>query len=163
MMNLERFNLAQLVDWLALPEGPRDRALVLRTALWLHEHAEHLCLFETPVAGWLDRVATLQVQDRVSWVVTGTVPDQAGEWTWKVTERDFPDVWLGLCDTEQEDPLTFAALDYQIAGRTVLLPTGDRATAVCSVLTDGVQKVRVRLPTGGTAVFARDDVVLGDG
>ncbi len=162
-MNSERFNLAQLVDWLALPDGPRDRALVLRTALWLHEHADHVRFFDTPAADWLDRVATLQVQDRVSWVVTGSVADRPGEWTWKVVERDFTEVWLGLDADSVDNPVAFAALDYQIAGQSVLLPTGDRATAVCSVLTEGIQKVRVRLPTGSSAVFARDDVVVGDG
>ncbi|MBM4344866.1 MAG: hypothetical protein FJ100_15980 [Deltaproteobacteria bacterium] len=162
-MNAERFNLAQLVDWLALPEGPRDRALVLRTASWLHEHAHNLCLVDTPAAAWRDRVATLQVQDRVSLVVTGYVDGQPGEWTWKVAERDFPDVWMALVPEAVEDALVVAALDYDIAGRAVLLPTGDRAVAQCSVLTDGVQRVRVRLPTGATAMFARGDVEIGTG
>lgn len=160
-MNRERFSLAELVDWLAL-DGPRDRGLVLRTVAWLHENAEHMLIEAAATAGLRDVAATLQIQEHVSWVVTGTRDDQPGEWHWKVAEADFPEVWLRLREEKMTDPTMFCALDLTPAGRPVLLPTGDRGTAVAAVLVAGSQQLRVRLPTGRVHTFPRDDVAFLD-
>ncbi len=160
-MDFSRFHLADLVDWLAL-DGPRDRSLVLRTADWLYEHRRHLELETAAQAAWNDVVATLQVQDRVSLVVTGRRDDSVGDWTWKVGERDFDQVWLRTREEERPEPIEFCALDYAVAGRPVLLPTGDRATALATALIAREQQVRVKLPTGRTASYPRADVVFAD-
>ncbi|MSQ84905.1 MAG: hypothetical protein EXR77_18870 [Myxococcales bacterium] len=166
-MNEERFSLAELVDWLALPQGPRDRSLVLRTALWLYERRERISLLDCPASAWSDILATLQVQQAVSLIVTGRMPPLVGELTWKVADRDFTDVWLRLHPQAPENgvefaKVEFATVDYACAGRAVLLPTGDRATAQCSVLVQGEQMLRVRLASGASCVFVRSEVELLD-
>lgn len=161
-MNTEHFSLAELVDWLALPEGPRDRALVLRTVGWLHEHRDHLEL-QTPVqCAWHDVLLTLQVQEQVSAVLTGRRDDVPGEWTWKVAQRDFPDVWLYLRAEPVPEPAGYAAVDYAVQGRPVQLPTGDTAVAQASLLIEGEQKLRVRNAAGQLRVFERGDVQFLD-
>lgn len=161
-MNEDRFSLAELVDWLALPDGPRDRRLVLRTALWLYERRERVSLLDCPASAWSDILATLQVQQAVSLIVTGRMPPLVGELTWKVADRDFTEVWLRLHPQASENGVEFATVDYACAGRAVLLPTGDRATAQCSVLVQGEQMLRVRLASGATGVFVRSEVELLD-
>jgi hypothetical protein len=160
-MDFTRFHLADLVDWLAL-DGPRDRSLVLRTAAWLYEHRSHLELETAAQAAWNDVVATLQVQERVSFVVTGRRDDVVGEWTWKVAEREFDQVWLRTRDEERPELIEFCALDYAVAGRPLLLPTGDRASALATALIAGEQQVRVKLGSGRTASYPRADVEFTD-
>lgn len=161
-MNKPRFHLAELIDWLALPDGPRDRSLVLRTADWLQEHRLWLDIEATAQLGWEDVVATLQVQDRVSWVVTGRRADLPGEWTCKVAEREFESVWLTRSEAERPELIEFCALDYAVQGRPVMVPTGDRGTAVASALIDRKQEVRVRLISGKLHAWPREDVVFLD-
>lgn len=159
-MDAERFSLAELVDWLALPNGPRDRALVLRTAEWLHQNRGTLQVEICQLAGLTDAVATLQMQDDVSLVVTGRSATLPGDWTCKVNARHFPDVHFQRQPQPVAEPVEFAAVDYLPAGRRALLPTGDRAVVLAAVLAEGEQKLRVRLASGQAAVFARQDVVL---
>ena len=161
-MNTEQFSLAELVDWLALPDGPRDRALVLRTVAWMHEHRDRLELQAAVQCAWHDVLLTLQMHDQVSAVVTGRRADVAGEWTWKIGQRDFPDIWLQLRQAPVAEPCSFAAIDYAVQGRAVLLPTGDKATAQASVFVDGEQKLRVRNAAGQLRVFDRGDVQFVD-
>jgi len=159
-MDPERFSLAQLVDWLALPGGPRDRALVLRTAAWLHEHRLHLELELAAAAGLRDVMVTLRADGDVRAVVTGRRADLPGEWTCTLAEGEFPVVWLRGRDEAVAAPVGFAALDFSVRGRQVRLPTGDRATAHAVALVGGVARVRVRLASGAAAVFDRADVDL---
>jgi hypothetical protein len=157
-MNTERFSLAELVDYLALPDGPRDRALILRTAEWLEEHRENLEVEGAATAGLAEIVMTLLVQDGVSAVLTGHRPELPGEWTWKVKQRHFPDLYLRLRTEKRDDPLSFCVLDHTPAGRPVLLPTGDHGTAVAAVWIEGRQELRVRGPGGKLHNFAREDM-----
>lgn len=157
-MNPERFTLAELIDWLALPEGPKDRALVRRVAVWCHEHAAHLRLEAIELAAWDEVVVTLRVEAHVDLVVTGSRADQPGEWTWKARERDFPDVWMRLRPEVLENPYEFCVLDYAPAGRPVLLPTGDTGAVVVSSLIGGVEQIRVRLQDGTMHSFPAADV-----
>jgi hypothetical protein len=157
-MNTERFTLAELIDWLALPEGPKDRALVRRVAQWCLEHASQLRLEAMELAAWHEVVVTLRIESRVDLVVTGSRADQPGEWTWKAKERDFPDVWLRLREETLEDPYEFCVLDYAPAGRPVLLPTGDTGSVVVSSFIGGIEQVRVRLQDGTMHSFPMADV-----
>lgn len=161
-MDKARFHLAELIDWLALPDGPRDRALVLRTADWLQEHRLKLALDLAGLSDWHDVVATLQVQERVSLVVTGRRDDAPGEWTCKVGDRDFESVWLLTLAEPAIEPTEFCALDFAVAGRPVMVPTGDRGVAVASALIERRQEVRVRLTTGRVHAWPRDEVVFLD-
>lgn len=154
-MNKPEFSLAELVDWLAL-DGPRDRALVRRVAAWCFEHAERLRW--PAVADWRDVVVTLRATDRVKLVLTGTRPDLPGTWTWEVAEADFPSVVLGWTDEPVAEAASYAMLDTSLAGRQVLLPTGDEATVVVGALIDGREEVRVRTAKGQLATFAAADV-----
>ncbi len=159
-LNPERFNLAELVEWLALPGGPKDRMLVRRIAVWCQEHGPNLRLEAVELSAWQDVVVTLRVETRVSLVVTGARADQPGEWTWKVAERDFPDVWLRLREEALETPYEFCVLDYAPAGQAVLLPTGDAGEVVVGSLIGGVEQVRVRLQDGSVHTFPAADVVF---
>jgi hypothetical protein len=154
-LNKAEFSLAELVDWLAL-DGPRDRALVRRVAQWCFEHAGRLAW--PAVADWSDLVVTLRATDRVKLVVTGTRPGLPGAWTWEAGEADFPDVTVHLVDAEVASPASYAMLDSAVAGRRVLLPTGDEATILMGALVDGREEVRVRMATGQLATFAAADV-----
>ena len=156
MLQKPEFTLAELVDWLALPGGPRDRSLVRQVTLWCHDQAARLQL--PAVAGWRDVVVTLRATDRVKLVVTGTRLDAAGAWTWEVAEGDFPAVDLCLHSHGVLEPHAFAMLDTAMAGRTVLLPTGDRATVVVTALVEGRDEVRVRTSQGHLATFAAADI-----
>lgn len=161
-MNADRFSLADLVDWLALPDGPRDRALILRTAAWLEEHRDFLAIEGAVTAGLAEIVFTLLIQDGVSAVLTGHRPELPGEWTWKVKQRHFPDLYLLQRPEKRDDPLSFCVLDHTPAGRPVLLPTGDHGTAVAAVWIEGRQELRVRGPGGRLHNFAREDVSFVD-
>ena len=149
------FSLAELVDWLAV-DGPRDRSLVRRIAVWCHEHADRLAW--PAVADWRDRVVTLRAADRVKLVVTGTRPDAAGTWTWEVAEDEFPQVQVELCELSVSEPVSYAMLDLALAGRRVLLPTGDDATVLVGAVIDGREEVRVRTAAGTVARFAANEV-----
>ena len=157
----DRFSLADVVDRLGL-EGPRDRTLVLRTAAWLHDHADVLVLETAASAGLQDVVATLQMKDRVEFVVTGTRDGEPGEWTWKVAERDFPKVMLQKRPEVVEAPCLFCTVDYAAAGAAVLLPTGDPGTLVVASTVGADAQVRVRLADGSMATFPARDVVMPD-
>lgn len=156
----ERFTLAELIDWLALPGGPKDRMLVRRIAVWCQEHGPNLRLEAVELAAWREVVVTLRVDTRVSLVVTGSRGDQPGEWTWKVPERDFPDVWLRLRQETLETPYEFCVLDYAAAGQAVLLPTGDAGEVVVGSLIGGKEQVRVKLKDGSVHTFPTADVVF---
>jgi len=159
-MNTARFNLAELVDWLALPGGPKDRTLVRRIAVWCQEHGPNLRLEAVELGAWQDVVVTLRVKARISLVVTGSRGDQPGEWTWKVTERDFQKVWMRLREEKLESPYEFCVLDYALAGQAVLLPTGDAGLVVVGSLIGGEEQVRVKLHDGTTHTFPAADVVF---
>lgn len=158
-MNVERFHFAELVDWLALPEGPRDRALLRRVAVWCSEHGPQLRMEAVESSALQDVVVTLRAEDRVSLVVTGNRADLPGEWTWKVPERDLPEVWLRLREEPLAEPYEFCVLDYVVAGRQVLLPTGDTGTVVVGAFISGVERIRVRLADGAVHSFPAADVV----
>lgn len=154
-MNKPEFSLAELVDWLAL-DGPRDRALVRRVATWCFEHADRLRW--PAVDDWRDLVVTLRATDRVKLVVTGVRADVPGSWTWEVAESAFPSVAVVWSAEPVAEPASYAVLDTAMAGRQVLLPTGDVATVVVGALVDGREEVRVRMAGGQVATFAAADV-----
>ena len=158
-MDQDRFSLADLVDKLS-SEGPRARGLVRRTAAWLHDHADGLELETATAAGLQDVVATLQMKERVDLVVTGTREGEPGEWTWKVAERDFPQVMLLRRPDPVAAPCLFCTVDYAAAGVAVLLPTGDPGTLVVASMVGADAHVRVRLADGSTATFPARDVVM---
>jgi hypothetical protein len=154
-LNKPEFSLAELVDWLAL-DGPRDRALVRRVAMWCFEHADRLRW--PAVADWRDLVVTLRATDRVKLVVTGARDGGPGAWTWEVAEAEFPSVAVAWSVEPVAEPASYAVLDTAVAGRQVLLPTGDVATVVVGALVDGREEVRVRMAAGQVATFAAADV-----
>jgi len=157
MLDKPRFSLADLIDYLAL-DGPRDRALVLRAALWLHENTAKLLIEGVSASAWDDVTVTLQMQAKVSLVVTGSREDLPGDWTWKIAEKHFPDLWLRWRDEAAEGYL-FCALDFEKAGQIVLLPTGDRATVLAVAMVAGGREVRVKLHDGRSHSFSLDEVV----
>lgn len=156
-----RFTLAELVDRLA-DGSPRDRRLVQRVCECLELFAAFLELEGTTAQGLIDVVATLQVRDGVSLLVTARHPDLPGEWTWKVKEGDFPDVWFHRHPEAVTEACLFCVLDFDVAGRKVLLPTGDPGTATARSIVGGVEHVRVRLTDGSVYTFASADVVFLD-
>ena len=157
-MNLERFSLAELVDWLALPAGPRDRLLVRRIVAWCQDQGGHLRLEAMELSAWQGVVLTLRVDQDVSLVVTGSRADQPGQWTWQVPSRQFPEVWLRVWPEALQEPYSFCALDYARTGQAVLLPTGDTGTVVVQAMIGGVEEVRVRTAQGKNASWPAADV-----
>jgi hypothetical protein len=156
-----RFTLAELVDRLA-DGSPRDRGLVQRVCECLELFAAFLELEGTTAHGLIDVVVTLQVRDGVSLLVTARHPDLPGEWTWKVKESEFPEVWFHRHREAVTEACVFCVLDFDVAGRRVLLPTGDPGTATARSIVGGVEHVRVRLTDGSVHTFAVADVVYRD-
>jgi len=158
-MMQERFSLADVVDQLAGETQARDRNLVRRAAAWLHEHADHLVVETAASVALQDVVFTLQMKDRVDLLVTGTREGEPGEWTWKVRDRDFPEVMLQRRAEKVAESVLFCTVDHSAAGTAVLLPTGDQGTLVVASTVGGLDQVRVRLGDGSLHTLPAADVL----
>ena len=140
----------------------RDRAFVRRASAWLHERAVFLELRVVEVLGLTDVVATFNMRDAVSLVVTGYPPGGLpGAITMSIKEQEFPHVLVRIRDVRRSDPYEVCTMDYSHAGRRVWFRSekGQQSGTVLVVSTIGSkQSSRVLLDDGRTITAAPEEL-----
>ncbi len=155
----ETIALSALIDRLAAGQERRNEDFARALAARLHEAGPRLSLPAIEALGITDVVVTFSMDRAMRLVVTGWLPDGAGDVTVRFEEARFPDVAVLLHAAAREAAYTFCTLDFSVRGRPCVLfaaaagwPAGTELTARALATVGGRQQVRVVTPAGQASV-----------
>ena len=156
--------LSVLIDQFA-GDQPRDRELVRRFARWWGGRSTHIRLKILDSYITDSVLIAFQMHEKVRMLVTGWIPDQPVELTFKVEEDDFPHLMVVLSAEASAPRSSLASVDYGCRGQEFALAedhegvaAGAAGVAECLMEVDGLSLLRGTLSSGEAIQLPADRI-----